>query len=256
MSTKIEWTEKTLNINTGCTPISAGCKNCYARAMHERLQAMGQPKYQHSFNEVWGFPEELEKIKRWKKTSMIFVNSMSDLFHKANPYTFIHQAIDTFSKHPHHTFQILTKRADRMAEFFEDIVVPKNVWVGVTVEDADNTERIYHLTRIQAPVRFVSFEPLLTRIPVSKLKQMICGTGAFTDQPYKTKIGWAIVGGETGHHSRPMSIQWAMEIKDFCLEHEIPFFFKKLGGPDKKISKCRTLGGQLWEQWPEHYKDQ
>jgi len=250
MSTKIEWTNATLNITSGCTQISAGCQNCYAKTMHERLRSMSQPKYQHDFNTIQLHPEEITKPDTWKKPRMIFVNSMSDLFHKDIHSEFISAALLHFGSLKRHTFQILTKRADRLLEFTKEISLFDNIWVGVTVESEAEMERIHYLTQIPTGVRFVSFEPLLTRIATPTLKQMICGTGAFTDQPYNTKIDWAIVGGETGHHARSMQTQWAEEILFFCIEHKIPFFFKKHGGQDKRIAKCRTLSGRIWEQWP------
>lgn len=251
MSTKIEWTNQTLNITTGCEPISPGCKHCYARSMHRRLRAMGQPKYQHPFETIKLHPEVIGEIAGWKKPRMVFVNSMSDLFHAGIPEDFIAEAFRAFARAPRHTFQVLTKRAYQMREFSKRHAIPDNVWMGVTVEDEENLTRLGQLIEVPARIRFVSFEPLLGRIPKDWLKQIICGTGAFTDQPYNKKIQWVIVGGETGPGARIMEIPWALEIRDFCTEHDIPFFFKKIGGPGK-IGKSRLLVDRMWEEWPKN----
>ncbi len=218
--------------------------------MHNRLLAMGQKKYQHDFEEIQFHPEELAKIKKIKKPTMIFVNSMSDLFHEKISFEFISSVMYVFEKYPHHTFQILTKRADRLFGFKIRYHIPDNVWIGVTVENIDNLERIYHLVKIPHSVRFISFEPLLSRIPIAALASHLCGTGFFTDQGYNTHVDWIIVGGETGPNARQMNIEWAKEIRDFCIQTKIPFFFKKQGGTGKDKFN-RELDGEIWEQWPE-----
>ena len=250
MPTNIEWTSDTLNITTGCEPISSGCQNCYARVMHKRLRAMGQPKYQHPFETLHLHPEVLGNVYSWKKPRLVFVNSMSDLFHAAVPEDFIKEAFRVFQDNPCHNFQVLTKRSERMLEFSKKHKIPSNVWLGVTVEEEEHTTRISSLIKTFATVRFVSFEPLLGRIPKGLLKQIICGPGAFTDQPYNKKIQWLIVGGETGHGARQMDLSWAREIRDFCQENGVPFFFKKIGG-SSKWKKSRRLDGRKWEEWPQ-----
>src|SRR5436190_5886179 len=195
----IEWTESTWNPVTGCAKVSPGCKHCYAERMAERLQAMGQPNYRRGFK-LTVQENALELPLKWKKPQRIFVNSMSDLFHKDVPADFIQRVFATMRQASWHRFQILTKRADRLAELSPSIDWPANVWMGVSVESTDYTWRIDHLRETGARVRFLSIEPLLGPIPNLNLRD----------------IHWAIVGGESGPGARPMQEEWVTEIRDQC----------------------------------------
>ena len=230
---KIEWTETTWNPVTGCSKVSPGCANCYAERLARRLQAMGQPNYAKGF-EVTTHRHMLERPLGWKKPQVIFVNSMSDLFHEQVPIEFIQSVFDVMRSASWHVFQVLTKRSERLAECAPRINWPNNVWMGVSVENEDYTCRIDDLRRTPATVKFISFEPLLA--PVGELNL--------------SGIDWAIVGGESGPHARPMEESWAIDIRDQCLHAHIPFFFKQWGGTRKKQTG-RRLRGRLWDEMPE-----
>ncbi len=237
-NSKIEWTESTWNPVTGCTKISPGCKNCYAERMALRLKAAGSPNYANGFK-VTLHPHALEIPLRWKKHRTIFVNSMSDLFHKDVPFGFISKVFDVMHRASHHRFQVLTKRSDRLLELSSKLTWPRNVWMGVTVENADCSFRIENLRKTNAATKFISFEPLLGSIPNIDLNG----------------IDWVIVGGESGPGARPMEPQWAIDIRDQCLNADVPFFFKQWGGVNKKKTG-RILDGRMWNQKPHTSKSQ
>jgi protein gp37 len=228
----IEWTETTWNPVTGCTKISPGCKNCYAERMAIRLQAMGQPNYRNGF-QVTLHDRMLLLPLEWKKPRMIFVNSMSDLFHKDVPTEFIEKTFAIVRKASWHTFQVLTKRSDRLREIEEKIDIPKNVWLGVSVECEDYLSRIDDLRAANVSVKFLSLEPLIGPLPGLDLKG----------------IDWVIVGGESGPGARPMQEEWVTDIRDICLASNVPFFFKQWGGVIKKRAG-RVLEGRTWDQMP------
>lgn len=225
MATKISWTNETWNPVAGCTMASDGCKNCYAMRMAARLDAMGQEKYRNLTHRVAGRPvwtgqvntitSELEKPYRWRKSRMVFVNSMSDLFHKDVPFTFIDQVIDVIAENHQHTFQVLTKRAVRLAEYGQIRTNwPKNLWIGVSAEnDQCAQERIPLLLTVPAAVHFVSYEPALGNIQWS--------------QNWGAGLNWVIYGAESGSNRRPHDMQWARNARDFCIQHEIAFFYKQ-----------------------------
>jgi protein gp37 len=228
----IEWTETTWNPVTGCTKIGPGCKNCYAERMAYRLQAMGQPNYQNGF-QLTLHEQMLPLPLMWKKPRMIFVNSMSDLFHKDVPTSFIEKTFAVMQKASWHTFQVLTKRSKRLQEIDDIIVIPENVWIGVSVECNNYLNRIDDLRAIHASVKFLSLEPLLGPLPDLNLEG----------------IDWVIVGGESGPGARPMKKEWVCKIRDRCLASEVPFFFKQWGGVVKKRTG-RILEGKTWNQMP------
>jgi protein gp37 len=228
----IEWTEATWNPVTGCTKISPGCKFCYAERMAKRLQAMGQERYRNGFRLTLQ-PDALEIPLRWKRPRMIFVNSMSDLFHVNVPLEYIQQCFAVMQEARQHTFQILTKRAERVAELALSLPWPDNVWMGTSVENADYTWRIRELIKVPARIRFLSVEPLLGPIPRLPL----------------TGIHWVIVGGESGPGARPMSEDWVLKIRDRCRTFRVPFFFKQWGGLNKKRTG-RILEGRTWDDMP------
>jgi len=232
-NSKIEWTESTWNPVSGCTKISAGCKNCYAERMAFRLKAAGSPNYANGF-QITLHRHALEIPLRWKRPRTIFVNSMSDLFHKDVPFDFISQIFDVMRQASQHRFQILTKRSDRLLELSSRLSWPGNVWMGVTVENAECTFRIDHLRQTDAAIKFISFEPLLGLISNIDLEG----------------IDWVIVGGESGPKSRPMEPEWAKNIRDQSLAAGVPFFFKQWGGVNKK-KNGRTLDGQTWNEIPK-----
>lgn len=229
----IEWTESTWNPVTGCTKISPGCLHCYAERMSARLKAMGQPNYANGFR-LTMHEHALEMPLRWKRPQSIFVNSMSDLFHKSVPFEFILQVFEVMCKASHHRFQVLTKRSDRLLALNPELPWPPNVWMGVSVENADYLLRIEHLRQTNAGIKFVSFEPLLGPIHNLDLQG----------------IDWVIVGGESGPKARPMTPDWARNIRDQCLLTKVPFFFKQWGGVNKKKTG-RVLDGRTWDQMPE-----
>jgi protein gp37 len=229
----IEWTESTWNPVTGCTKISQGCKFCYAERMADRLQAMGQPNYRNGF-ELTLQPQMLELPLRWRQPQAIFVNSMSDLFHHDVPLAYIQRVFEVMQRADWHRFQVLTKRADRLAELDSALPWPANVWMGVSVESADHFERIDHLRETQATVKFLSLEPLLGPLPNLNLEG----------------IDWVIVGGESGPAARPVEKAWVLEIRDQCREAGVPFFFKQWGGRNKKKAG-RLLEGRTWDELPQ-----
>jgi protein gp37 len=240
-SSRIEWTEATWNPSVGCTKISPGCKHCYAESMSKRLKAMGTPGYENGFR-LTMLAERLQEPLQRKKPTVYFVNSMSDLFHQSVPDGFIDQVFDVISRCPKHTFQILTKRAERLANYAANRELPRNAWLGVSVEDKKyGVPRIEHLRRVQASVRFLSVEPLLEAIGPIDL----------------TGIHWVIVGGESGPKSRPMRLQWVLDIKRQCEAQEAQFFFKQWGGwgaDGKRRSKKangRMLRGRTWDDMPQ-----
>ncbi len=234
MSTQssIEWTEATWNPITGCTKISAGCKHCYAERMALRLQAMGQPNYVNGF-QLTLHPHMLNRPLGWKKPQMVFVNSMSDLFHEDVPAAFIQRVFAVMREASWHTFQVLTKRAARLAQLDAELDWPDNVWMGVTVEHWDVVDRIDWLRQTRAAVKFLSLEPLLGPLPDLNL----------------AGVDWVIVGGESGPGARPMAKAWVEDLRDQCLAAQIPFFFKQWGGTRKKKAG-RLLEGRLWNQMP------
>ncbi|MBK5274470.1 MAG: phage Gp37/Gp68 family protein [Desulfuromonadales bacterium] len=229
----IEWTGSTWNPVTGCTKISPGCTHCYAERMAKRLKAMGQPNYVTGF-ELALHPRSLELPLSWKKPQTIFVNSMSDLFLDQVPTEFIKQIFDVMRRAHWHTFQVLTKRSKRLMELSPELVWSPNIWMGVSVENADYTYRVDNLRATGAQVKFLSMEPLLG--PVNSLDLQ--------------GIDWVIVGGESGPGARPMQEEWVVEIKDQCLQAQVPFFFKQWGGFRKKKAG-KELQGRTWEQMPK-----
>ncbi|NQU10056.1 phage Gp37/Gp68 family protein [bacterium] len=228
----IEWTESTWNPLTGCTKISPGCKHCYAERMAMRLQAMGQARYRNGFR-LTVHEDALELPLRWKKPQTIFVNSMSDLFHKEVPFEFIQRMFEVMHRAFWHRFQVLTKRSDRLAELGPRLKWPDNIWMGVSVENADYTFRIDQLRSTAAKTKFLSLEPLLGPLPQLKL----------------AGIDWVIVGGESGPKARPMRAEWVVDLRDQCVVAAIPFFFKQWGGVQKK-RHGRLLEGRTWDQMP------
>ncbi len=239
--TDIEWTEQTWNPTTGCSKISSGCKFCYAEVMAKRLQAMGASGYGNGF-ELSLVPERLSQPLVRKKPTVYFVNSMSDLFHEDIPFEYLDRVFTVINEAAQHTFQVLTKRSERMVEYFRERNVPDNVWLGVTVEDKrDGKPRINHLRQINARIRFLSCEPLLENLGTLDLRG----------------IHWVIVGGESGFHARPMRKEWVISIKNQCDWSHTAFFFKQWGvwGADgvkrHKKKNGRLLDGQTWSQYPE-----
>jgi len=237
IDSKIEWTESTWNPVTGCTKISPGCLNCYAERMALRLKAMGQKNYRNGFH-VTCHRHTLEIPLKWKRPQMVFVNSMSDLFHKDVPDEFILDIFATMQQAKQHQFQILTKRAERLAELSPELPWMDNVWMGVTVESADYKYRIDYLRYTGANIKFLSFEPLLGDLGELNLEE----------------IDWVIVGGESGPGARPMEYGWIRNIKDQCLAQNVPFFFKQWGGINKKKTG-RLLDGETWDQMPIGFRD-
>lgn len=231
-NSKIEWTKSTWNPLTGCTKISPGCKHCYAERMAMRLQSMGMEKYRNGFK-LTLHPEVLEEPLHWEKPQLIFVNSMSDLFHKEVPVEFIQKIFEVIERAHWHTFQILTKRAERLLELDPHIDWPQNVWMGVSVESSDYIYRVHLLCQTNAAVKFISCEPLLGPLPNLPLEQ----------------INWVIVGGESGPKARPMNPDWVREIRDQCQKAQVPFFFKQWGGTRKKTAG-RLLDGRTWDDLP------
>jgi protein gp37 len=232
--TKIEWTETTWNPTTGCSKISAGCVHCYAEIMTRRLQAMGVKKYKNGFQLAW-HPNELLIPYSWKKPRMIFVNSMSDLFHEKMPFEFIQSVFKVMNDCPQHVFQILTKRSKILAKYYSRLNWTPNIWMGVTVENDRVTDRIDVLRKVPAHIRFLSIEPLLSPIPKLNLKG----------------VDWVIVGGESGPNARPIQQEWIIAIKDKCEKRGIPFFFKQWGGRNKKKAG-KLLEGRMYCQMPQN----
>lgn len=232
LKSTIEWTESTWNPVTGCTKISQGCKHCYAERMAERLQAMGQANYRNGFRLTLQ-PQMLELPLRWKRPQRIFVNSMSDLFHEGVPLDYVLRVFDVMGRADWHCFQVLTKRADRLAELDPFLEWPHNVWIGVSVESLDHVDRIDDLRRTRARVKFLSLEPLLGPLPGLNLQG----------------IDWVIVGGESGPGARPIEESWILDICEQCREARVAFFFKQWGGQNKKKTG-RLLEGRTWDEMP------
>lgn len=232
-NSKIEWTQCTWNPVTGCTKISTGCKNCYAERMARRLKAMGQPNYRNGFR-VTEHPHVLQLPLRWKRPRTIFVNSMSDLFHRAVRFNFISSVFEVMNQASHHQFQVLTKRSARLLQLSYKLDWPENVLMGVTVETDDYAFRIDDLRQTSANVKFLSLEPLLGPIQNINLDG----------------IDWVIVGGESGPGARPIQHEWVTDMRDQCLSANVPFFFKQWGGVNKKKTG-RILEGRTWGQIPQ-----
>lgn len=239
-ASRIEWTEQTWNPTVGCSKVSPGCKHCYAEGMATRLKAMGTPGYENGF-QLTLLPNRLGEPLRRRKPTVYFVNSMSDVFHEKVPFAYIDQIFKTIKQTPQHTYQILTKRAARMAKYFATRSVPPNAWIGVSVEDQKyGLPRIDHLRQVNAKVRFLSIEPLLESLGDIDLSE----------------IHWVIVGGESGPKARPMQEAWVDDIRLQCEDNNISFFFKQWGGwgaDGKKRAKKengRVLGGRVFDQMP------
>lgn len=238
-TTKIEWTDKTWNPITGCTKVSAGCANCYAETMSRRLKAMGINKYENAFA-LTLHEEALDEPRHWKSPHTIFVCSMSDLFHENVPFTFIDKVMETIKNTPQHRYQLLTKRAQRMAEYFQTHPIPDNAWLGVTVDVQSSKKRIDYLRALNAPIRFLSCEPLLEDLGVLNLEN----------------INWIIVGGESGPKARPMKEEWVLSIKRQVENQGAAFFFKQWGtwGSDgikrSKHSNGKRINGKVYQSMP------
>jgi protein gp37 len=236
-ATQIEWTDSTWNPVTGCTKITAGCDNCYAERFSERFRGTPGHPFESGFDLTLR-PDRVSQPLSWKKPRRIFVNSMSDLFHKEVPKPFIDSVFDTMERADWHTYQMLTKRSSLMARYLRNryggALAPAHIWLGVSVEDAKNAVRIKHLQAAPASVKFVSFEPLLASVGAVDL----------------TGVHWAIVGGESGPRCRPMQEEWAIEIRDLCRKAKTAFFFKQWGGVRPK-SGGRLLKGREWNQYPK-----
>ena len=239
-TTKIEWTESTWNPSIGCSKISAGCKNCYAEVMAKRLQAMGNLDYNNGF-QFKLLPDRLSQPFNIKKSTKFFVNSMSDLFHEEMPFDFLDDIFEVITNTPHHSYQILTKRENILYEYFSNRKVPKNVWLGVTVENENTKNRINILKSIDATVRFISMEPLIDDIGKVDLKG----------------IHWVIVGGESGVSGRPMKSEWAESIYTQCDIQGVAFYFKQWGtwGSDG-IKRNKKKNGSIFlgKEWREEPK--
>jgi len=228
----IEWTESTWNPVTGCTKISQGCKNCYAERMAKRLHAMGSERYRNKFA-VTLHPDLVEMPKHWRAPRLVFVNSMSDLFHPEIPADYISRVFRTMVDCPQHTFQVLTKRSDRLAELAPALPWAENIWIGTSVENRRAIRRVAELVSVPAAVRVLSCEPLI---------------GALDNLPLKG-IHWVIVGGESGPRARPMQAEWALSILRQCRAAGVPFFFKQWGGPRKDLTG-RKLNGREYDEMP------
>ena len=229
----IEWTEMTWNPTTGCTKISQGCKFCYAEIMSKRLQSMGIEKYKDNF-EVRVHPEALETPYSWKKSKVVFVNYMINLFLDEVPLDFIKKVFKVMNENPQHVFQVLTKRSERLFELHSELKWSHNIWMGVSVEDRKVIGRIDDLRKTNAKVKFLSIEPLIDELPNLNLKN----------------IDWVIVGGESGHKPRPMKAEWVLDIQEQCSKADVAFFFKQWGGKNKKKSG-RVLNGRTYDEMPE-----
>lgn len=228
----IEWTEMTWNPTTGCTKISSGCKYCYAEVMSKRLNAMGVEKYKDGF-QLRLHPDALNIPYTWKSPKIVFVNSMSDLFHKNVPLSFIQQVFRVMNENPQHVFQVLTKRSDLLLKYHKQLPWSHNIWMGVSVENSKVKYRIDDLRKTLARVKFLSCEPLIGSLSTLNLK----------------KIDWVIVGGESGRKPRPMKEEWVLEVLDQCKTAGVKFFFKQWGGTNKKKTG-RLLLDQTWDEMP------
>jgi protein gp37 len=229
----IEWTDATWNPVTGCTKASPGCKHCYAERLAARLQAMRNPRYRNGFALTLQH-DQLTLPLRWRDPRRIFVNSMSDLFHEDISFDFIERVFDVMGRAEHHTFQILTKRHERLAELASDLAWHDNVWIGVSIENRRFVHRADYLRDVDAAVRFISAEPLLG--PLNGLD--LAG------------IDWLIAGGESGPKHRPVKVEWLQDLRDRCLAANVAFFFKQWGGHRPK-SGGRTLDGRTWDEMPQ-----
>lgn len=229
----IEWTDATWNPVRGCTKVSPGCKHCYAETFAERFRGVKDHPFEHGFD-LRLVPKALDLPLRWRASRRIFVNSMSDLFHEEVPLAYICRVFDVMQRASQHQFQVLTKRAERMAELADKLSISSNVWMGVSVENAQYTSRIGALRGVNAAVRFLSIEPLLGPLPALDLD----------------RIHWVIVGGESGPGARPMNPDWVRSIRDQCQKAGVHFFFKQWGGVQKHRTG-RTLDGRTWEEMPE-----
>ena len=247
MSSAIEWTDETWNPLTGCSRVSPGCDNCYMFALYPRLRAMGVPGYQTVPDDIRPMRERLQVPLSWKKPRRIFVNSMADLFHPQVPFSFVSEVFATMQEaisSRGHVFQILTKRPGRAAAWWEQNAYdfqdswPKNVWIGSSVESQKYAPRLTVLARIPAAVRFVSAEPLLERIDLTKWLN-------------DGSVNWVIVGGESGPHARPMELDWVRDLRDQSIAADVTFFLKQLGGVrNKRGGEAAVLDGQTWQQMP------
>lgn len=237
----IEWTETTWNPVTGCDRVSEGCDNCYALTLAKRLKAMGAERYQLDGDPRTSGPgfavqvhqAALAQPDRWRQPRLVFVNSMSDLFHAKVPLAFVRDVFDVMASTPRHTYQVLTKRSVRLRRIAEKLDWPQNLWMGVSVETREQLGRVDDLRQVPAAVRFLSCEPLIGPLGAMDL----------------TGIGWVIAGGESGAKHRPMDPDWVREIRDQCLAQDVPFFFKQWGGHTPKAGG-RTLDGRLWDEMP------
>jgi len=236
-SSAIEWTDATWNPVTGCTKITSGCDNCYAERFAERFRGTPGHPFERGFD-LELKPHRLLQPLAWKRPRMIFVNSMSDLFHKDVPFYFVDEVFETMEKGNWHTYQLLTKRSSRMRDYlrnrYRDALAPAHIWCGVSVENAGSTARVRHLSEAPATIRFLSIEPLLG--PVGDIDL--------------SGISWVIVGGESGPRARPIEAEWVREVRDSCLRQDVAFFFKQWGGPRPK-SGGRKLDGREWSQFPQ-----
>ncbi|QCX00009.1 phage Gp37/Gp68 family protein [Aggregatimonas sangjinii] len=229
----IEWTEMTWNPTTGCSKVSQGCKYCYAEVMSKRLHAMGLDKYKDNFK-VRTHESALKTPFTWKKPKIVFVNSMSDLFHPEVPLSFIKKVFEVMNENNQHIFQVLTKRGGRLYELHEELNWTPNIWMGVSVESQDVENRIEFLRKINAKTKFLSLEPLIGPLPNLNLEN----------------IDWVIVGGESGRRPRPIKVDWVVDIKNQCKKSKVAFFFKQWGGTNKKKSG-RSLNGRTYSEMPK-----
>ena len=232
LGSRIEWTETTWNPVTGCSKVSEGCKHCYAERMSARLRAMGVGKYKSGF-EVTQHESVIETPLRWRKPRLVFVNSMSDLFHNLVDPGFIEAVFDVMNRCPQHSFQVLTKRPERTLELDSDLNWTPNIWLGVSIESGRWLRRLEALRLTSARTRFLSLEPLLGPLPDLDL----------------SGVDWVITGGESGPGARPMDPDWVREIRDNCVSRDVPFFFKQWGGTNKKRAG-RVLDGRTWDEMP------
>ena len=234
MSTRsnIEWTDMTWNPTTGCSKVSAGCKYCYAEIWAKMLQKRGLKQYKDGFKLTLA-PDRLNDPYSWKSSKIVFVNSMSDLFHKDVPLSFIQKVFKTMNENPQHTFQVLTKRSDVLLKYHKELNWTHNIWMGVSVEDARVKNRIDDLRKTNAKTKFLSCEPLIGPLHKLNLK----------------KIDWVIVGGESGRKPRPMDVDWVLDIQKQCEKNKVPFFFKQWGGTNKKKTG-RILKGRTYDEMP------